>query len=110
TAAETGHVVFSTLHTISASQSIQRVIGMFEKEEEEQVRERLAGTLRYIISQRLAPKIGGGRVLIPEMMGSSLRTRETILLGESDVRNLDEIIEAGSGQGWHTFEQSLLKA
>ena len=94
TAAETGHVVFSTLHTISASQSINRVIGMFTSEEEVQVRQRLADTLRYVISQRLAPKIGGGRVLVTEIMGSNLRTRETILLGESESRNYHEIIEA----------------
>ncbi len=60
TAAETGHVVYSTLHTISACQSINRIIGMFEQGEQHQVRERLASTLRYIVSQRLAPKIGGG--------------------------------------------------
>src|SRR4028118_1906775 len=60
TAAETGHVVYSTLHTISASQSINRVIGMFTNDEEEQIRQRLADTLRYVVSQRLAPQKGGG--------------------------------------------------
>jgi len=109
TAAETGHVVYSTLHTISAAQSVNRVIGMFAVEEQEQVRQRLADTLRFVISQRLAPKEGGGRVMVSEIMGSSLRTRETILMGEGEVRNFHEIIESSSQQGWHSFEQSLTK-
>lgn len=110
TAAETGHVVYSTLHTISAGQTINRVLGMFSQEEEKQVRERLAETLRYVISQRLAPKVGGGRLLITELMGSSMRTREAIALGESENRRLNDIIEAGNTAGWHSFEQSLTKA
>ncbi len=110
TAAETGHVVYSTLHTISAGQTINRVLGMFTQEEEKQVRERLAETLRYVISQRLAPKAGGGRLLITELMGSSMRTREAIALGESENRRLIDIIEAGNTSGWHSFEQSLTRA
>ena len=110
TAAETGHVVYSTLHTISAGQTINRVLGMFTQEEEKQVRERLAETLRYVISQRLAPKVGGGRILITELMGASMRTREAIALGENDNRRLIDIIEAGTTSGWHSFEQSLGKA
>ncbi len=109
TAAETGHVVYSTLHTISAAQSVNRVIGMFAVEEQDQVRQRLADTLRYVISQRLAPKEGGGRVMVSEIMGASLRTRETILMGENDLRSFHEIIEASSQQGWHSFEQSLTR-
>ena len=110
TAAETGHVVYSTLHTISAAQSINRVLGMFSKEEESQVRERLAETLRWVVSQRLAPKIGGGRVMIPEIMGSNLRSREAIQLGENDVRNLHDIITQSRPEGWVTFEGSLCQA
>jgi twitching motility protein PilT len=110
TAGETGHVVYSTLHTISAGQTINRILGMFSKDEEQQVRERLAGSLRYVVSQRLAPKIGGGRVLITELMGSSLRSREVIALGENENRRLFDIIEAGNVAGWHSFEQSLLAA
>jgi twitching motility protein PilT len=108
TAAETGHVVYSTLHTISAGQSINRIIGMFEQGEQAQVRERLASTLRFIISQRLAPKIGGGRQLLSEIMGSNLRTREIIQLGEGETRNVHEAIEAGITQGWHSFEQDII--
>jgi len=110
TAAETGHAVYSTLHTISAAQTINRVLGMFNQEEEKQVRERLAETLRYVVSQRLVPKQGGGRLLITELMGSSMRTREAIALGESENRRLNDIIEAGTTAGWHSFEQSLTKA
>ena len=110
TAGETGHTVYSTLHTISAGQTINRIIGMFHKDEEQQVRERLAGTLRYVISQRLVPKKKGGRLLVSELMGSSLRTREAIELGENENRRLHEIIEAGQNAGWHSFEQSLIKA
>ena len=110
TASETGHMIYSTLHTISASQSINRILGLFSREEEHQVRDRLAGSLRYIIGQRLIPKKGGGRMMVTEVMGHNLRTRETIALGESDNRRLSEIIEVGRHAGWHTFEQSLIKA
>ena len=110
TAGETGHIVYSTLHTISAGQSVNRILGMFSREEEEQVRERLAETLRFIVSQRLVPKKSGGRLLITELLGSSLRSREAILMGENENRRLIDIIEAGSTTGWHSFEQSLAKA
>ena len=110
TASETGHLVFSTLHTINAGQSINRILGLFTNDEEKQVRERLADTLRYIVSQRLVTKIAGGRLLVTEIMGSSLRTRETLLYGESENRTFQEIIEAGSTLGWHSFDQSLLTA
>jgi twitching motility protein PilT len=83
---------------------------MFAKDEEQQVRERLVGSLRYIVGQRLVPKKGGGRLLVTELMGSSLRTREAIGVGENENRRLHDIIEAGSTGGWHSFEQSLLKA
>ncbi|MDR3406477.1 MAG: PilT/PilU family type 4a pilus ATPase [Chthoniobacter sp.] len=109
TAAETGHIVFSTLHTISAAQTVNRIIGMFTSEEELQIRQRLADTLRYVISQRLAPKAGGGRIMVNEIMGSNLRTREAILLGENDLRNFHEIIEASYQAGWNSFEQCLLR-
>jgi twitching motility protein PilT len=109
-AGETGHLVFSTLHTSSASGTINRILGLFSRDEENIVRERLASSMRFIISQRLVPSTTGGRLLVTELMGSSLRTREAILLGENEGRILDDIIEAGSIAGWHTFEQSLIKA
>ena len=110
TAGETGHLVFATLHTTSADQAIHRILGLFGKDEEQLVRERLAGSLRYIVGQRLVPKKSGGRHLVTELMGSSLRTREAIELGENENRRLHDIIEAGSPGGWHSFEQSLQKA
>lgn len=110
TASETGHIVFSTLHTISAGQTINRIIGMFAKDEEQQLRQRLADTIRYVVGQRLVSKAGGGRLLITEIMGSSLRTRETLLYGESENRTFQEIIEAGTTMGWHSFDQSLMAA
>ncbi len=109
-AAETGHLVFSTLHTINAGQTINRIIGFFAKDEEEQIRYRLSDTVRYIVSQRLAPKVSAGRVLISEIIGSSLRTREAIRYGESEGKTFHEIMDAATIYGWHTFDSCLLKA
>ena len=109
-AAETGHLVLSTLHTIDAGQTINRVLGMFETDEQEQVRARLADTLRWIISQRLVPKVDGGRYALVEIMGSNLRTQESIRLGESEGKSFYEIIEASHPFGWRTFDYSALEA
>jgi twitching motility protein PilT len=109
-AAETGHLVLSTLHTVDAGQSINRILGLFSLGEEQQLRIRLADTLRYVVSQRLAPKIGGGRRLLTEIMGNNLRTKETVALGEGEHRNFYEIIEASAPFGWMTFDQSILNA
>ncbi len=108
TAAETGHLVVSTLHTINAGQSINRILGMFDQAEQGQMRQRLAETLRYVVAQRLAPKVGGGRQLVMEIMGSNLRTREAILLGEAEERNFYDITAASATYGWQTFDQSVL--
>jgi len=110
TAAETGHLVLSTIHTINAGQSINRILGMFALAEESQLRLRLSETVRYVVSQRLAPRIGGGRLLINEIMGSNLRVREAIALGEGEGRNFYDIIEANATFGWATFDQSLYRA
>jgi twitching motility protein PilT len=109
-AAETGHLVFSTLHTVDAGQSINRILGLFTVGEEKQLRIRLADVLRYVVSQRLAPKVGGGRQLLTEILGHNLRTREAIALGEGEHRSFYEIIEASSPFGWMTFDQSILAA
>jgi twitching motility protein PilT len=109
-AAETGHLVLSTLHTIDAGQTINRILGMFETEEQEQIRARLADTLRWVVSQRLMPKIGGGRFALLEIMGSNLRTQETIRLGETEGKTFYEIIEASQPFGWRTFDYSALEA
>jgi len=109
-AAETGHLVLSTLHTIDAGQTINRILGMFEQEEQEQIRLRLSDTLRWIVSQRLVPKVHGGRCALLEIMGSNLRTQETIVIGESEGRSFYEIIEASYPFGWRTFDQACLDA
>lgn len=109
-AAETGHLVLSTLHTVDAGQAINRILGLFSLGEEQQLRLRLSETVRYIVSQRLAPSLGGGRHLLSEIMGNNLRTRESIALGESEARNFYEIIEASASFGWATFDQSVLGA
>ena len=110
TAAETGHMVFSTLHTINAGQTINRIIGFFSKDEEDQLRYRLSDTARYIVSQRLVPRIDGSRLLISEVIGNSLRTRESIRYGESEGKTFHEIIDAAKTYGWHSFDQCLLEA
>jgi twitching motility protein PilT len=110
TAAETGHLVLASLHTIDAGQTINRIVGMFETEEHEQVRVRLADTLRWVISQRLVPRIGGGRAALLEIMGSNLRTKESIQIGESEGKTFYEIIEASYTFGWRTFDHSTLEA
>src|SRR3984957_20109387 len=109
-AAETGHLVLSTLHTVDAGQTINRILGMFESEEQEQIRLRLADTLRWVVSQRLIPKIGGGRHALLEIMGSNLRTKETIVQGESEGKSFYEIIESSQPFGWRTFDFASVEA
>jgi twitching motility protein PilT len=107
-AAETGHLVMSTLHTINAGQTVNRIIGMFEQEEQQQIRIRLAETLRWVVSQRLLPKIGGGRIAALEIMGNNLRVKDSIEHGESEGKTFYEIIEASSTFGWKTFDMAVL--
>ena len=109
-AAETGHLVLSTLHTVNAGETINRILGMFEPEEQEQIRIRMADSLRWVVSQRLVPKTGGGRFALIEMMGANLRTQEAIRLGESEGKTFYEIIEASAPFGWRTFDQACLEA
>jgi twitching motility protein PilT len=107
-AAETGHLVLTTLHTVDAGQTINRILGMFKSEEENQIRIRLADTLRWIVSQRLLPKEGGGRVAAFEIMGTNLRVKDAILNGESEGKTFYEIIEAGVPFGMMTFDKSII--
>jgi twitching motility protein PilT len=83
---------------------------MFETDEQEQIRARLADTLRWVLSQRLVPRLEGGRHALLEIMGSNLRTQETIRLGESEGKSFYEIIEASQPFGWRTFDYSALEA
>jgi twitching motility protein PilT len=109
-ASETGHLVLSTLHTVDAGQTINRIVGMFEQEEEKQIRQRLSDTVRWIIGQRLVPKVGGGRLAIHDILGNNIRTKEAILMGESEGKTFYEIQEASVPFGMQTFDQALIKA
>ena len=106
-AAETGHLVLSTLHTVDAGQTVNRILGMFTTEEETQVRVRLADTVRWIVCQRLLPAEGGGRIAAFEIMGSNIRVKDTILHGESEMKTFREIIEAGKPFGMITFDDYI---
>ncbi len=106
-AAETGHLVLSTLHTVDSGQTINRILGMFNTEEENQIRIRLADTVRWIVCQRLLPKIGGERVAAFEIMGTNLRVKETILHGESEGKTFYEIISAAKTFGMTTFDDYI---
>lgn len=108
-AAETGHLVLSTLHTVDAGQTINRILGMFEQEEQAQVRNRLVDTIRWIVCQRLLPKVGGGRVAAFEIMGMSLRVRELIMNGETEDKTYYDIIADAKALGWQTFDQHILE-
>ncbi|MEQ8152944.1 MAG: PilT/PilU family type 4a pilus ATPase [Smithellaceae bacterium] len=108
-AAETGHLVASTLHTVDAGQTINRILGMFPIEEEKQIRIRLADTVRWIVCQRLLPKEGGGRIAAFEIMGTNLRVKDTILNGESEGKTFYEIIQASKAYGWITFDDYIVE-
>jgi twitching motility protein PilT len=108
-ASETGHLVMSTLHTVDAGQTINRIIGMFSKEEEQQIRIRLADTVRWIISQRLVPKVGGGRIALLEILSANLRVKDAIINGESEGKTFYEILSDGDAYGMWTFDKHILK-
>ena len=109
TAAETGHLVLSTLHTIDAGQTINRILGMFEREEQPQIRNRLVDTIRWIVGQRLLPRVGGGRVAAMEILCTSLRVKDLILQGETEDKTFYNIIKEGSALDMRTFDQHLLE-
>lgn len=107
-AAETGHLVLTTLHTVDAGSTINRIIGMFPNEDERQLRIRLADSMRWIVCQRLLPKIGGGRVATFEIMGTNLRVQDAILHGESEGKTFNDIMQASNAFGMITFDQHLV--
>lgn len=108
-AAETGHLVMSTLHTVDAGQTINRIIGMFNTEEENQIRIRLTDTIRWIVCQRLLPKEGGGRVAAFEVLRTGLRVKDTIIHGESEGKTFYDIIQAGRAFGMVTFDDYIVE-
>jgi twitching motility protein PilT len=104
-AAETGHLVLSTLHTIDASKTVDRIIGLYPKNEEQVIRTRLAQTFRHIVSQRLIPRAdGSGRVAAVEILKSTPRTREYINAGESEGKTLLDAMRAGRLDGMQDFD------
>jgi twitching motility protein PilT len=107
-AAETGHLVLTTLHTVDAGSTVNRILGMFSTEDAEQIRIRLADTMRWIVSQRLLPKVGGGRVATFEILGTNLRVKDLILNGESEGKTFYDIMEASNAFGMITFDQHII--
>jgi twitching motility protein PilT len=109
TAAETGHLVFGTLHTNTAVQTINRIINVFPMEEQDQIRTELSFVLQGVISQRLLPKIGGGRVLIHEVMVPNTAIRN--LIRENKIHQIYGLMQTGQAEsGMQTMNQSLIKA
>lgn len=108
TAAETGHLVLTTLHTIDATQTLNRILGFFDQEEERQIRIRLSGALRWVVGQRLLPQIDQGRVAVFEIMVNNLRTQDLILHGESPDKTFYEIMESSQPLGCQTFDQDII--
>jgi twitching motility protein PilT len=109
-AAETGHLVMSTLHTIDASKTVERIVGVFPLAEQHTIRNRMAKSFRYIVSQRLLPrKDGSGRVAALEILKSTLRTREYIEKGEQDGKTLLDAMRVGSTEGMQHFDGEIEK-
>ena len=107
TIAETGHLVFATLHTNSAAQSIDRMIDVFPPHQQPQVRSQLSNILMAICAQRLVPAIGGGRVVAAEVMIANSAVRSVIREGKT--HQLDTIIQTGADQGMQTMDRTLVK-
>jgi twitching motility protein PilT len=106
-ASETGHLVLSTLHTIDASKTVDRIVGVFPKNEERQIRTRFSQSFKWIVSQRLVPKVGGGRMALCEILRSTSRTKEYIQEGEREGKSLVDAMEDGVLEGMQRFDQEL---
>jgi len=109
TAAETGHLVLSTLHTIDASKTVERIVGTFDSKEQAAIRSRLAASFRFFISQRLIPKQAGGRQAVLEILKSTMRTREYIEKGDSEGRSLLDAMRDGTLDGMQHFDGEIEK-
>ena len=107
TIAETGHLVFATLHTNSAAQSIDRMIDVFPPHQQPQVRSQLANVLQGICAQRLIPAIGGGRVVSAEVLVANPAVRN--IIREGKTHQLDAVIQTGADQGMQTMDRTLVK-
>jgi len=106
-ASETGHLVMSTLHTIDASKTVDRIVGVFPKNEERQIRTRFSQSFKWIVSQRLVPKQGGGRMAVCEVLRSSSRTKEYIQEGEREGKSLIDAMNDGVLEGMQSFDYEL---
>jgi len=106
-ASETGHLVLSTLHTVDASKTVERIVGVFPLAEQHTIRARFAKAFRYIVSQRLIPRKGGGRVAAIEILISTMRTREYVEKGEQEGKSLVEAMKDGSLDGMQDFDSVL---
>jgi twitching motility protein PilT len=109
TAAETGHLVFSTLHTIDASKTVERIVGTFDAKDQAAIRSRLSASFRYFISQRLIPRQAGGRQAVLEILKSTMRTREYIDKGDSEGRSLLDAMRDGVLDGMQHFDGEIEK-
>ena len=108
-ASETGHLVLSTLHTIDAAKSIDRIVGVFPKNEERSIRTRFSQSFKWIVSQRLVPKQNGGRLAVCEILRANSRTKEYVQEGEREGKTLQDAMEAGGLDGMQTFDGELEK-
>lgn len=109
-AAETGHLVLSTLHTIDASKTVERIVGVFPLSEQHTIRNRLAKSFRFIVSQRLVPRRDGeGRIAIVEILKSTVRTREYLEKGEQEGKTLLEAMQDGDTEGMQHFDGEIEK-
>jgi twitching motility protein PilT len=106
-AAETGHLVLSTLHTIDASKTVERIVGAFPLGDQQVIRTRLAKSFRFIVSQRLVPQKAGGRVAIIEILTSTLRTREYLERGEQEGKTLLDAMKDGDQEGMQDFDGNI---
>jgi len=107
-AAETGILVLSTLHTIDAGKTVERIVGAFPLNEQMTIRSRLARMFRFIVAQRLIPKIdGSGRIAAVEILKSTMRTRDYVAKGESDSRSIVDAMRAGDNEGMQTFDMVI---
>ena len=107
TAAETGHLVLSTLHTIDASRTVERIVGSFPLGDQQAVRRRLATSFRYFVSQRLVPRKDGGRVAVIEILKSTMRTRDYVERGEGEGKTLLDAMRDGGNDGMQHFDGEL---
>jgi twitching motility protein PilT len=109
-AAETGHLVLSTLHTIDASKTIERIVGVFPISDQQSIRNRFSKAFRYIVSQRLLPRIGGkGRIAALEILKSTMRTREYVDKGEVEGKSLVDAMNDGAQDGMQHFDGEIEK-